>query len=1823
MENPLRKQIRSIMKDHKKRQMWYRIVTTLAVVVVFVTTYMLILPAITMENKAECGITEHKHDANCYSSHYEKEKELACTTDSLGVHKHTDACYDAEHKLICGYADFVIHEHDASCYDKDGNLVCTIPEHKLHQHTPECYQMQKQLVCTQEESVGHTHTPECYTKQQGALICGKEEHTHGEGCYDADGNLICTLEEHTHSDECYEWNDVLTCTIPESAGHTHSEACYQNVQVLICEEPAELHTHTAECYKDGVLACGKLELKEHKHSETCFTEKQVLVETLICDRVEHVHTDECYKKSTEETATSEAVTTSQNEETSSEDESSETASIEETSSEETSTEEASTEEASSEADTDAEEPSTEASSEETSLEEASTEETSLEASSEDESEVESETETAEEVESESEIESESESETEESSSIEAETEEESSEEVSTEEESSEEESFEETSTEETSEEELTSEEASTEEETSEAEEESSEEETSEADDFIDQWELGENGALFIAYTSDDDVMGLEDADLLSIASLDEEINEDRPMLYRVAARAANTAPTGTEFKNYITSATVQKIVNGEWQPAKEFENDDNVKVELKYILPDGTVTPNNKSIWYQLPNGVVPNDDLKGIVYNKSNNPIGTYEIGKDGLIQIDFYEEFATGKEITGDIFFSGKVESSNTKEDQKIEFGGSSKSITIKKETEEEAKTDIAIKKEGKLSDSKDKITYTVTVSSTLGTGEQVNVYDYLTNGTYEGTVKVTKSGNEIQKDQYQFSIKNNETKSEMKIENLPELQAGESYVITYEAKPGKRSANGELNVDNSVSTNKGKNDYCSIKVNKAFISKSGEHKSDKNVIEWTITIDPDGTDLNGYTLSDKLDGKDLSGKKATLTYSDGTTEEITLPYTFRESTNGKVSCKIVYQTDIESDQPSGNVKNDVTIEKGGDKYEAGTTVGYTRRDWDLIKYKDKEEKVKGKDKMKYTWKSTITLPDKNLSNLGAFTYEDTIGEPSIHSASKTELDKQIKDNIEFEYLDENGTLMKVTGSQVNTYFDYQITYTPEDADSVSGFNIVFTPKPNLQIKGKQIVLSYATNADTSSVPSGGTTTFTNKAKVNGIEKHASVNYKKPVKIQKASSAEGALKPPKNNLWWETDYVYKGYANSKAEVKLGEDGYLYYRLILNLEEAQDVNLSDSLPIGTTYVEGSAFAAYCSLAEDGTITAIAYTSNPIKTEASIDTVSSADGKYQELKLTLSNIIQTSIEEGFLYKKNEFKGNIAVYYTVKVDDSVFNAKGTASLKNTAKWEKEKEFAENTTNVKRFEKIVDKSGKQVFDDQNKPVDAVKYRVVINPEASDLDVEKDTLRLVDMISYTKLYSVSLNLDSVKLYQYDPNQENLCGNEISSTRYQIRYDSQAGKMTVVVPDQLACVLVYQYNYDKGKLADISNASISNSVKLMGESSKSDITKLQVNDSGASAHQNIEIYKVDSTDFTKKLSGAKFELEYWNNVNGTWSWTQIGEYVSGDGSNGTKLGEIELPLDKSGNKQPNTIWENYIYRLDEIEAPAGYAKRTEPYYFVRTKETDTNKWEGYGNLDSSVKDTINKISISGENIYIPNVASGVSVRKVWVNQDGSQISDPTGSIKVQLYKSTGKIDGANVTVKWKGDPVPSANKSYLVKRGSTVVLTTFIHYSDFNCSDPSVTKTIKTGSSNSNKIYIFSGITNDCELIGDAYYNQNNYKIDFTEASDVVSTSSKLIDEVTLDASKDWSHEWTNLEAEDNIYYYVKEVGDHSGYTVSYMNNGGIHSGEIVITNKVEEQPIVLPETGGTGTYWYTMGGVLLTAGAAFLIYKKNMQKGGKRIW
>lgn len=299
-----------------------KVVSVLACVVVFCTTYALILPAITMENTI-CGLEEHTHTDDCYVKvAAEEQKSLICSEESLEIHTHTASCYDEEDHLICGLADYVVHTHDASCYDEDNNLVCSLPEVKEHTHTDDCYTPGEVTVIAK----GHTHTDDCYTTEKGELICTMDEsegHTHNDGCYDENGELICTLNEsegHIHVDDCYAWEKVLSCGKEEQEEQTE-----QAEPVLVCnKQEVILHTHSADCYdSDGHLVCGKLETKEHIHLEECFeiisdadtltctlpedenhthTDRCYGTWELVCDKEEHVHSEECYPQQNESNA---------------------------------------------------------------------------------------------------------------------------------------------------------------------------------------------------------------------------------------------------------------------------------------------------------------------------------------------------------------------------------------------------------------------------------------------------------------------------------------------------------------------------------------------------------------------------------------------------------------------------------------------------------------------------------------------------------------------------------------------------------------------------------------------------------------------------------------------------------------------------------------------------------------------------------------------------------------------------------------------------------------------------------------------------------------------------------------------------------------------------------------------------------------------------------------------------------------------------------------------------------------------------------------------------------------------------------------------------------------------------------------------------------------------------------------------------------------------------------------------------------------------------------------------------------------------------------
>lgn len=199
-------------RENRRKGRWRKVVTALAAVVVFVTTYALILPGITLERDPVCGMEEHTHTADCYTQLTSvTKKALVCNAETLQIHQHTQDCYNESGELVCGYADFVVHTHDENCYDENGSLVCTLPEIELHTHDESCYDADGNLICGKPEVTLHTHDSSCYD-ENGNLICKKLqvlEHHHTESCFETvevpsdTKTLTCGMEEHTHTDECY------------------------------------------------------------------------------------------------------------------------------------------------------------------------------------------------------------------------------------------------------------------------------------------------------------------------------------------------------------------------------------------------------------------------------------------------------------------------------------------------------------------------------------------------------------------------------------------------------------------------------------------------------------------------------------------------------------------------------------------------------------------------------------------------------------------------------------------------------------------------------------------------------------------------------------------------------------------------------------------------------------------------------------------------------------------------------------------------------------------------------------------------------------------------------------------------------------------------------------------------------------------------------------------------------------------------------------------------------------------------------------------------------------------------------------------------------------------------------------------------------------------------------------------------------------------------------------------------------------------------------------------------------------------------------------
>ena len=338
--------------QRKRRMRLLKTVTALALVVAICTSYVLMMPGLTMAAETYCGLEEHTHTADCYVDELTcliSEREATTVfTDimrcSFEPHRHSSDCYNAQGELSCGYWDGYIHEHDEKCYDSNGVLICTLEEHPMHKHTDACYNWEKQLTCTLTESEGHIHTDACYRAKEPTcglfeseghqhtadcvtetrtLICTEDvatnsdmPHVHDDSCYEVTRTYTCGLTEgegaHHHTDACYPTTEEPTCGLFEGEGaHTHDDSCYEMVRGdLKCKlypDPAKVHTHSASCVdaKTGYYTCGYIQVLRHQHTNECIV--TVTAEDsghhhtadcyerhYICGKEEHTHTADCY-----------------------------------------------------------------------------------------------------------------------------------------------------------------------------------------------------------------------------------------------------------------------------------------------------------------------------------------------------------------------------------------------------------------------------------------------------------------------------------------------------------------------------------------------------------------------------------------------------------------------------------------------------------------------------------------------------------------------------------------------------------------------------------------------------------------------------------------------------------------------------------------------------------------------------------------------------------------------------------------------------------------------------------------------------------------------------------------------------------------------------------------------------------------------------------------------------------------------------------------------------------------------------------------------------------------------------------------------------------------------------------------------------------------------------------------------------------------------------------------------------------------------------------------------------------------------------------------
>lgn len=1401
--------------------------------------------------------------------------------------------------------------------------------------------------------------------------------------------------------------------------------------------------------------------------------------------------------------------------------------------------------------------------------------------------------------------------------------------------------------------------------------------------------------------SHDDEIAVQPADEMDAAAV--SASED---IFNITG-ALNLNEKNNQDKVKLSFTLENKPDGKDWKPIpadSTIQEGDEVRLVLHMkSVPKGTFSDatNGNKAYYKLPYKLA--EQVTADIYdeNDSGRVIGHLNVNTDGLAVITFdkVQGFDYRDSFTATINVSGYIVASGDGATEDFSLSNGTH-FTLKKKSD--IKTDKSAAAEVVEKGDKTYFKYTVKVSSQNGTaGQPVTIDDVIKNlynltGSYDtDSFKLTKDGvdvmptggPEIASDGKSFKIK-----------NLPALGKDESYELTYlyEVSGANNFKTDKWGtVENTATATSGENTWPdtekkSLSSDDITVEKIGQFNgangTDKSLgkIAWTVTINnPNGRDLNGYVVDDALKTNGITIRKGDKVkiqewngwkfedfkvkgeqqYGTINTERTGFTYTFPEGSTGTKYQFIYYTTMPDGTDGTEDVINGVDVKKGEKGYHAEGTVKDAVRDLLVLKNSSGNLETVSTGKMQEKKWSIAVRTAASVGKKSSFTVTDTFQKPTIgatelkHYAVKKELDAQLKSGIKLYWVkgEESGTTMyngptttfgDVSGVKIEIkYYKASGEEATGENDEVTSFKITvdWTNATNDDLVITQLnaepYSSYV--EDVSSLEAGKTLTVTNTVECGGVDRSAYSSYTKPAagnpQLVKLASGD----------------VYSGF-NKSASVEYGN--VIWFKLILKNMTDDTVTVTDTLPVGLkfdpkdTIGDGSPY--YVGFSQNdgngintGELVPLDGTGGsqvPSRQGVGYLTVSAADyeqGKKQQVTFELKDLKKAQANN----TKNK---PIAIIFGVRVDDDRWDSIDFTqdTYTNTATWDKDKKAKTADVTVQRTNFGLSKTVQQSRDKN-----AATYTVEINKESKQwLSKSGSELELHDTLMIPVKIDAEINRQSVKLEKCVDNWQWVDVTTTDLRRFTLEPMQTDGtnkvyKMTFAVPDGCYYKLTYEYRFLVGdNSVGTQDFQISNKVDMFGHGETNKDYQYHYEQGGGTASQKntntLQLLKVERDKYNITLPGATFKLTHWDGS----KWSEADGNYTTDAD-----GQILFRYTDQVKENIVNVNRGVLYKLEETAAPNGYIGDSTPHYFLML---DANQTKDNAAIAKVVKDSrVEESQITfvaanqTEQMYVKNTAKQITIRKLWLKDDGKLDTGPHDGITVKLtrYDATGKKDegwSANITLSSGNDWTyiyPDTSKTPTdepLKDGYTYAVEEENVPSGYNVSytDWKAGKETNTGFTSGDTVVIKNMQKTNWLKVEKKWLAEDGktalkdadlpesitvqlYKVNDSGVGEKVVGKT-----LELNAGNYWKGQFTDLDP-DAKYYVVEEVSV-DGYEVvsgTGEGNAALPGATITVTNRKNAPGYELPATGSTGTAPYTAAGAVLMAAALVGGYRRKRRQ------